>query len=534
MRLPASRSSGSGRKTLFMLVIVAMVFVLAFLHQFRYHHITMELMSFEYKPSDTPTTEKATEMEDVAREREALATKVKELSLQVAAKDEEIKNLRLQENQKDLTTIGNGETKAKVMSEPEEPNNSDDRPEFPATKYTPHVNSLLEIIDTVTLRLPPNASRPWPFDPHRYCPNGYHIFVDKPYSPPTAIECHPDGAWCAFFRKLFGDNPDLVLPFNVTVGESSADMIKEGSMAWGQCFGSSGPKGGFSMNNFQDVKAQMEIKDPKAIGYTHTFSRPWEERHKIPVFRGHPRMPGRCSKEHVSSGGYGPRSQAVWFSLEHPDLMNARVSSNWNKCIVHNATNGMDRVFGLGQHARKDEIVNIPSSEFYTDYQVAVVFAGIGAAFRTTVHLSAGQALVLHRSFFEEWYVPYMEPWVHYIPLKEDLSDMKEVMEWVRDNPKKVKTVGENGKKFYDEWLEFPETRKHWHELFWRLSELVHDKGPERLKTGTLRTIWPHPFVPFKFIRGEDGQFVAEERSITRQPYLDFDIPLGLGNQTLK
>jgi len=47
--------------------------------------------------------------------------------------------------------------------------------------------------------------------------------------------------------------------------------------------------------------------------------------------------------------------------------------------------------------------------------------------------------MVLKDCKFEEWFVHYIKPYVHYIPLKEDLYDIKEVMEWVLDHPNEVK-----------------------------------------------------------------------------------------------
>jgi len=47
--------------------------------------------------------------------------------------------------------------------------------------------------------------------------------------------------------------------------------------------------------------------------------------------------------------------------------------------------------------------------------------------------------MVLKDCKFEEWFVHYIKPYVHYIPLKEDLYDIKEVMEWVLDHPSEVK-----------------------------------------------------------------------------------------------
>lgn len=52
-----------------------------------------------------------------------------------------------------------------------------------------------------------------------------------------------------------------------------------------------------------------------------------------------------------------------------------------------------------------------------------------------------------------------MEPYVHYIPLQEDLSDLEEVMEWVRDHPKEVKTIAKQGEQFYWEHCHLTERR---------------------------------------------------------------------------
>ncbi|CAB9525007.1 KDEL motif-containing protein 2 [Seminavis robusta] len=487
----------------------------------------------QQQETQTSLTQHQKLMEDLTRQIHTLQT----------AKNPEIQSLRtelqtLQAHQKKYSTYAASSISknqiATMLSLPS-PQELANRPQFPATKFTPHVRELLEVIDNVTLHLPDDAADPWAFDPHKYCALGYHIFVDQPYTPPTVIECNPDNAWCLYFRHLF-QNASRVLPYNVSIGESQGDMVRsKTAMGWGQCFASSGPdQGGFSMNNFQDVKEQMEKADEHdGISYKHVHNITWEKRHRIPVFRGHPRMPekpvwkanpGRCEKETLQSGKFGERARAVLFSLKYPKLLNARVKYSWHPCQIYNATNGMDQLFGWGPKYHRDEDIQIPSSSYYTEYQVVVVLGGIGAAFRTPKHLSAGQAIVLQRFKYEEWFYKYMTPYVHYIPLKENLSDLKEVMEWVRDNPQKVQQIAENGKKFYHEYLSFPKNDEHWYELIWRLAELIHDKGPERLKTGTVRTIWPAPIVPWRFLRDPTtGVFVEEERSKTRQPYLDAD-----------
>ena len=54
--------------------------------------------------------------------------------------------------------------------------------------------------------------------------------------------------------------------------------------------------------------------------------------------------------------------------------------------------------------------------------------------------------------YYEWWYI-YMEPWVHYIPLEEDLSDLKDKINWARDNDEKVKEIVANGNALVAKWI---------------------------------------------------------------------------------
>ena len=54
--------------------------------------------------------------------------------------------------------------------------------------------------------------------------------------------------------------------------------------------------------------------------------------------------------------------------------------------------------------------------------------------------------------YYEWWYV-YMKPWVHYIPLEEDLSDVREKIQWARDNDEKVQEIVKNASELVAKWV---------------------------------------------------------------------------------
>jgi hypothetical protein len=307
----------------------------------------------------------------------------------------------------------------------------------------------------------------------------------------------------------------MILPHNVSLGTSQADMTKPNSNVFGECLANSAPKGRFSMTNFQDMKGNANFRTNTTLGWKNTHRLPWEQRKKKPVFRGRARWNADYKKKkcptHVRDMGHRPKA-ADW-SADNPDLLDAAISYQKNPCDSNSKTNGMDRMFQWGDFKGKAlPPTYIPPEKYYGHYQTAVVLGGIGAAFRVGRHLSAGQAVVLQTYTYEEWFVKFMLPYVHYIPLKQDLSDLKEVMEWVRDHPAEVKTIAEKGEKFYWEYMSFVAEERHWYELVWRLSEAIHEEGSYRLKYESGQEIWPLKKQPIVFKRNVDGVLIGKKK----------------------
>lgn len=53
-----------------------------------------------------------------------------------------------------------------------------------------------------------------------------------------------------------------------------------------------------------------------------------------------------------------------------------------------------------------------------------------------------------------------LEPWVHYIPLKHDLSDVEEQMQWIIDNPKGAKQIALQGSLWIRDLLYHPDSKR--------------------------------------------------------------------------
>ena len=182
------------------------------------------------------------------------------------------------------------------------------------------------------------------------------------------------------------------------------------------------------------------------------------------------------------------RCQAVYLSNLYPTLVDAKFasdtgcvlfdrtskrSSKYMNVMKHNATNGLHSLLSFN---------SIPPEEYYTRYRSTLVLCGIGAAFRLSVHFSTEMAVLLQECRYEEWFTKYLQPWVHYIPLGKmvsyddssdnctNLDNFTSTLQWIQNNPQKVKEIASNGRHFYEKFLSFDRMEEHIYELLYRLA----------------------------------------------------------------
>jgi hypothetical protein len=74
----------------------------------------------------------------------------------------------------------------------------------------------------------------------------------------------------------------------------------------------------------------------------------------------------------------------------------------------------------------------------------------LGGGSRTTwtgtMQKLAMPGLLLHhlmptKDYFHDW----MQPWIHYVPVAEDLHNLREKFDWAEANPQAAKMISENG-----------------------------------------------------------------------------------------
>ncbi|XP_031559998.1 protein O-glucosyltransferase 1-like [Actinia tenebrosa] len=172
---------------------------------------------------------------------------------------------------------------------------------------------------------------------------------------------------------------------------------------------------------------------------------PWEKKTPKAFFRG-----SRTSSE---------RDPLVILSREHPDLADAKYTKNqaW-KSDADTLYEAPAKEVPLEDHCQHKYLFN---------------FRGVAASFRYK-HLFLCKSLVFHVG--DEWlefFYKALKPWVHYIPVKTDLSDARDLLEFAIANDNVAQQIAERGYTFIKEHLRMPDIRCYWKRLLKKYAKLL-------------------------------------------------------------
>ena len=186
--------------------------------------------------------------------------------------------------------------------------------------------------------------------------------------------------------------------------------------------------------------------------YTEIFDTPWQDKTPTAVFRG-------------GSTGCGvtietnPRLRLANMSLTQPKsrdgvpYLDAGIT-NWNlraRKIQGNpfltTINVEDLTFGL---------VSPMSPQQQSRYKYIVNVDGHVTAFRLSIELNIGSVVLLVDSPWKIWYSTLLIPYKHYVPIKQDMSNLFEQIEWCKQHDTECLVITENAREFYNTYLQKP------------------------------------------------------------------------------
>lgn len=172
---------------------------------------------------------------------------------------------------------------------------------------------------------------------------------------------------------------------------------------------------------------------------------PWKKKESKGFFRG-----SRTSPE---------RDPLILLSRESPELVDAEYTKNqaWK--------------------SEKDTLGKPPAKEIplvdHCKYKYLFNFRGVAASFRFK-HLFLCGSLVFHvGDEWQEFFYPQLKPWVHYVPVQQDLSDVKELIQFAKENDGIAQEIALRGRQFILDHLKMEDISCYWERLLTNYSKLL-------------------------------------------------------------
>ncbi|XP_054285028.1 protein O-glucosyltransferase 2-like isoform X2 [Macrosteles quadrilineatus] len=151
---------------------------------------------------------------------------------------------------------------------------------------------------------------------------------------------------------------------------------------------------------------------------------PWSEREQKAFWRGRD-----SSRE---------RLKLIEIARKHPDLFNASMTNFF--------------FFRDVEHIYGPKEKHVSFFDFFK-YRYQVSVDGTVAAYRLPYLLAGGSLVLKQDSHYYEHFYGELTPWEHYVPVKRDLSDLVERVQWALDNDEEAHKIAVNGQKYARENL---------------------------------------------------------------------------------
>lgn len=91
------------------------------------------------------------------------------------------------------------------------------------------------------------------------------------------------------------------------------------------------------------------------------------------------------------------------------------------------------------------------NTEESMEFKYLMSIDGMTAAWKRPSWIMASESVLFKTTTkFYQWYYDGLIPWVNYIPVRPDVSDLSEKIQWARDNDEIAHQIARNGKKFSD------------------------------------------------------------------------------------
>ena len=149
---------------------------------------------------------------------------------------------------------------------------------------------------------------------------------------------------------------------------------------------------------------------------------------------------------------------------KHTDFYNCMFSQRCRLVFQHDKSTLVDarlsRTLGFVNETVKGVslIGQLFTMQQMLQYKAIIILEGNDVASGLKWALLSNSVVLMQSPMFTSWAMEEMlEPWVHYIPLNRDLSDVEENMQWVLDNEEQAQRIAERGSLWIQDLVFHPD-----------------------------------------------------------------------------
>jgi hypothetical protein len=147
-----------------------------------------------------------------------------------------------------------------------------------------------------------------------------------------------------------------------------------------------------------------------------------------------------------------PRLKLTLLSSVYPDLIDAQLTEYVGKQFTEDNAGIQLRKTFKNLFGSKTKLVKEVD---HLKYKYLLSLDGNSATgMRVPWIMNSNSVLVKQESAKIEWFYTILKPYVNYVPIKEDLSDIFDQYQWMQDNPEKIQAIISNANKFVEENLQ--------------------------------------------------------------------------------
>jgi hypothetical protein len=207
---------------------------------------------------------------------------------------------------------------------------------------------------------------------------------------------------------------------------------------------------GYKFDEASNIKDFISFKTHNKNNYIFTFCKRWNDYNSIcipdPYYTADEKF--LIHKTEIDSANF------KWDNKKNMCVWRGNVKNGYNTNFFNNKLNFNQRqLFVKLYNEKKINNMNYENKELsifdQINYKYILDIDGWANTWDATIwKLYSGSVLLKVQSVWRQWYYNELKEWIHYVPIKNDLSDLNQKIEWCISNDDKCKVIVENARNF--------------------------------------------------------------------------------------